>query len=174
MQKELFTNLPENYDNLKKGIQNPILKSVYSQLTFLYLSNTQTTQIRENTLINQNSDYNEKYLFRYLQGSKLLTYQITNIDEELKQTITDFDAFKNKNEQCSQTVNLIICVEKKCLIVEKIDLSLLLKIMEKLKEQQVSIINCSKVKYTHQEDHYQVNEEIDNFCNFFFKRNKPK
>ena len=157
MQTFQFSSIPQNY---KSPIQDFLLKKIYSQTTFLYFtfSNENQANINSDT---QNMNTYVEYFFDYLQCFKFITFQIS----DTKNMNSNYDASK-------QIINVSVCFEGKCLIIERIYIDLFKKIIEKLKKAKISMINYSlnyDIIEKEEEDYNEIyaNEEVSNFCDNF-------
>lgn len=149
-----FNDLPEEFKQKKNEISNLILKKLYSEdfFSFLYFKSNQ----------NQNDDEEKAFLLDYFKKFKFITYQIDRISNEEK-----------------EIVNTTICIEGKCIIIEKISKN---KIISILKETQSSLIdvasNCSTdLDGSLIRQHswkLNINEEMTNFHKYFFPKHKNK
>lgn len=163
MQNISFNDLPEHYISLKNQIQNEVIKKIYSEISFLYLPLYIASMKQEKSSI-------EHDLFNYLREYKLITYYYTNIDDGSSQISGKYNKIPTENNDHSklnqnsfhQIVDAIICVEKKCIIIEKIDFELIKDIIDKLEKQQTTAINVTEEVIT-----YHIREEIDNFMEYF-------
>ena len=146
MQNISFSDLPEYYASLKNKIHNELLQKIYSEISFLYLSPINASEMHTQNNIKQ-------YLKNYLQNCNFLTYYYYEIK----------DYIDSRSNSSHQTVNVIICVENQCLIIEKIDFLLIKELFDKLEKLQKISVNVSECP---------INEEIANFMNYFKFRNK--
>lgn len=155
MQNISFKDIPYRYQALLERITSSTLKKIYSQYTFLYLSLDDEKPI-EDLICTQHKNQIVNYLFNFLSQSKFITYHISNI-------------FKYQENLPSKHDNIILdvifCIEKRCIIIDGIEDALLKLIIERLLEKQISIINFDK--NSAYRDGIYASEEVSNFCNNF-------
>ncbi|KAK8840395.1 hypothetical protein M9Y10_030956 [Tritrichomonas musculus] len=111
---------------------------------------------------NDNKAYIQNYLLDYLKNYKFITYQFRDInfnDEILIQN--------DKINYNSHLINTIICIEKECIIIEQINISLITHIIETLKKQHLSIINVNNKKGNLKYDDISIIDETCKFCESF-------
>ena len=80
-----------------------------------------------------------------------------------------FSKPKNVNDNL---FNAVLCVEKHCLIIEQINFTFFKEIIQKLKAQEVALINLSNIhddESVETLEESQAKEETDNFCSMFIK-----
>ena len=171
--KVKLVNIPEEYQALLDQIPEGILKQIYSKFSFLYFPYSVIE--KENKSINI-----ETYLFDFLKNFKFITYHISYYYRNFhkKPSISNINKHEyvtNKNldlkEGTFHVVDAVFCVENKCIIIEQIDLSKLTKITAKLKEQQISVLDLTKIFNNIQSstEEEQAKEEISSFSNRFFR-----
>lgn len=92
-----------------------------------------------------------------------------NVDTNINQNNTKNINIKECNQYYSaQNIDIIIAVEKECIIITDIDYNFIEKIFEKLQRKKISIINLSKTrnsKLLSNEEH-DIITEIQSFCSF--------
>ena len=158
----------ESSIRFEEQISDTTLKQIYSKFSFLSFSLTNVDQVDNLAKI-------EKYLFDYLNKFNFITYEFTNNEESLIPKTKNKKHEKQIPNLTTQKVNVIMCVEKKCLIIKEIDYAIISKIIKKIKSHQISMINVSN-KFNHTEklmpQEYQAKEEIDRFINYFHREIK--
>lgn len=155
MQNISFKDIPYRYQALLERITSSTLKKIYSQFTFLYLSLNDEKPI-EDLFCTQHKNQIVNYLFSFLSQSKFITYNIFNI----------FKYQENLPSKHDNTIlDVVFCIEKRCIIIDGIEDALLKLIIERLLEKQISIINFDK-NSAHRDGIY-TSEEVSNFCNNF-------
>ena len=136
----VYRDIPQRYKKDLDRISSETIKNIYSNFSFLYL------ELNSN---NTNKRKIEELLASTLQQPKFLVYKIDLPCE-------------------SELVKAIICIEKKCIIIESIDINLLEKIV---KLSNPDYINASNpitevqnfIKYSHFSDF-----NVNNFVKYTF------
>ena len=116
--KKLFQDLPQHCKNMVNDIFDDVVRNMYSKFEFLYLYFPLNFTERKS---------NSKYIFEYLKDSKFITYHISNILPNFNSSIISINQHENNNIE--KTTSLIICIEEKCLIIEKINLPAIIEII---------------------------------------------
>lgn len=153
MESVSFTKIPHQYQQMKYSISEDLISRIYSKFDFLYY-----------TFNHINSQENEKasikYIYNYLRNFRFITYNIIKTDWLINKRTESND--ENLHFTCA-----VICVENKCIIIEKIKKNLLLSILYQIKsEKQISIINTD---IDCMNENVNVRDEIINFCSNFQK-----
>ncbi|KAK8892627.1 hypothetical protein M9Y10_029866 [Tritrichomonas musculus] len=65
----------------------------------------------------------------------------------------------------SSNTNILICIEKECLIIENINISLVAKIINNLRENRNSVIDASENCQNSDEENTKIKDELLNFGN---------
>ena len=130
-----FQELPIEYETMKNNIMNELIQKMYSCFNFSYYK------------FPNNDDRNlfiyEDNLFSYLQNFKFLVYDIIN---------------------SPYNVNVIICIEKRCIIVEEIKFKKIKTIFDQFIREGNKIIKIpSKDQEYVEKDINHIKEEIKNF-----------
>ena len=161
MEKSLFQDIPQKYQALKNKIFNElnskvkssIFEKIYSNFKISYYKHD-LINVNENDQDTNNGSQNhvENFLYDYLRSFHLITYQQTT---------------NSKRE----VINCIICCENNLFIIEQIYSSIMTRIIDKLKDQQISLV---KVSYSTFEEVIKgpQDEEIKQFCRKFDKEIK--
>lgn len=127
-----FQDFPQKYKRMIDKIKNDSsLNRFYSYFSFEYISSDDNTQGTEKNIIDS------------LQKYKFITYKTFNIT------------------RYSNLIQVVICVEKRCLILEKIDTN---AINNAFKQMNSSIINLNDLKSYD----LNINEEIQSACKMFY------
>ena len=164
MQDITFFKLSEYYQSLIDNIQNGVIQNLFSKINFLYFS----FEIIKDKSDNHNNSQVESYLYNFLNDFKFIVYHITSNFENLNKIFPP----QNKNSP-PQNIDVVFCVESKCIIIEKINSLAVFKIISKLKEQKISLIDISSTSSNLYNN--EIKEEINNFCLHFkdeIKNNK--
>ena len=153
MQDLSFVNISDKYIPLNNEDPDGIFNKIYSKFTFLYLPLTilNRVEINNKSLIMQKLQNAFSFIYGFLKEYMFLTYKFTNINENLEATNsktsctqpTYFDKNMDKISRF-QPVNVIICCEDKCFIIEKIDYSLFNIIINTKKAGHKLVINTTK------------------------------
>ena len=171
-----FQNLPEKYETLKNEIKDKMIQKIYSQITFKYIS---ISEINENKKTDDenpdtdNSDQIESFLIDYLKKYNIIIYHYSYIFK-IAQNRQNSNA-NNSNGNSIQNVDVIICVEKECIIIQQISITIFESVIKYLKDQRYSILNVTPDSKNGEEvfEEKQAKEEIKNFCsNFVINQNK--
>lgn len=109
-----FVSLPRPYSLLKDSIQNQIVRNIYSNFNFRYYQ----CKVSQNS--NDDRDI-ENYLYKRLIDYPFITYCISNISLINNSNILE-------NNLSPQIIDIIICVEDSCFIIERINISLIHRI----------------------------------------------
>ena len=142
MQSLSFKDIPEQYKIMKHQIKQKTIQKIYSKFTYLYFLSIHINDIFGIKL----------FLLNYLKKFKFITYQIFNLP--------------TSNESVDFYVDITICFEGQCLIIEQIQHKIIQEVISNL-ENQVSMINTNS-------SDPNINEEIQNFNNYFLKCFKNK
>ncbi|KAK8847173.1 hypothetical protein M9Y10_019756 [Tritrichomonas musculus] len=139
MQQDIFSDIPQDYNAKKDSVQDEIISNMYSKLTFLYLS---PDSIRKHHLNDEENALNSP-LFHFFENNKFISYEISEPSENLVKSKLFYDLNDPlySYENFSQEVNVVICVEGKCLIIQSILKSIIFKIINKTRS---TLINVSK------------------------------
>lgn len=142
-----FKDISKESINAIHKIQDDVVQKIYSQFIFYQISFTQNDEI---------------HLFNFLKNFKFITYLISDkiINSIRQKTINNDNNFLTSNQA---QLKLIICIEKKCLIIEPIDHSSIIKIINKLKNEQISLINVSQNIKNDMNTNEEAFEEVSNF-----------
>ena len=149
----LLEDLPDEYKLMMNKINDSTIKRIYTNFNFLYF-NLSPDKINDKDI---NMNIFEVFLLEYLNKFKFITYHISNSyprsQYPIKEDKTDFQTKLNANK-----VNVIICIEKECIIIEQINASLFSQIMNQLKSNKFPeiISNCEN------ETSFKENEIIAN------------
>ena len=161
-----FKDIPEEYQLMIHQIEDGTLQGFYSYFNF-YILTIENNQIsndydEEEENIDQET-LTEDFLFNYLKYFNFITYQISNNFKKLflPENKSDEKDIYTNNDEIS---DLIICFEKECFIIENMSISSIKSLLNELNEQQISIINTTKLNEKEEED--KANREITNFCLF--------
>lgn len=149
-----FSELPDEFTKQKAKIENKALNNLYSKIDFLYFPYSTIKASKKNDT-NSNIEIGE-FLINFLDNIKLLIFHLLNLD----------------SDQLPQLINVVVCIEKKCVFIDLIDSIFIQKIITNLKEKS-EIIETNFDLY--QEDNFQKNnikEEIDNFFLILFLKLK--
>ncbi|KAK8840589.1 hypothetical protein M9Y10_030800 [Tritrichomonas musculus] len=168
MQQLSFQELPLEYISMLNKIIDDKLKSIYSKFSFKYLNYISALDI-------SNEDQIKKLLFDYLTKFKFIVYQILEISSDVCQSSNT--KVQNSNEEdsdhslnsISSKIDIVFCVEGQCIIIEKIDLSIIKRIISNFNEYKCSLIDVSTNKIEEEDikKGKEVKEEINNFCRKF-------
>ncbi|KAK8893003.1 hypothetical protein M9Y10_030259 [Tritrichomonas musculus] len=160
MKQVAFTKLPQEYELAKNQIQEDVLQRLYSKFTFLYFTCSHFEINNDDTLMNEQI---ESFLYGYLHNFKFLTFHITNLRTNNK-----------SNSILQKNSDIYICIEDQCLIIEKIKLELIKKIMNNLRDHNVSILNISSEYKIWEESksEKEAEEEVSSFSHFFSNKIK--
>ena len=152
-----FQEFPLLFRAMKEQIKDKVIQKIYSNFNFLYFPyflNESENDVESNFLMIY-PHYIEEYIFYYLGKYKFISYQIFKTGQHIS------NEDKNCEKLFPQKVFVVLCVESKCLIIEKIDFSCINKIIEKLKLQKTFIIRAKEITRT--TDLYQkFADEISN------------
>lgn len=153
MESISFTQIPHQYQQMKYSISEDLISRIYSKFDFLYY-----------TFNHINSQENEKasieHIYNYLRNFRFITYRIIKTDCLINKRT-------ESNDENLQYACAVICVENKCIIIEKIKKNLLLSLLYQIKsEKQISIINTD---IDDMNENVNVRDEIINFCSNFQK-----
>ena len=140
MEYSLFQDIPEQSKSMKHLIKPIPMQKIYSKFSFLYFL---SIQINDIILI-------KNFLYDYLKKYKFITYKIFDLP--------------NKDNSNDYYVDITICIEGQCLIIEQIQHRIISEIIRDL-EKQISIINVNT-------NDLNIHDEIHNFCSKFSKSNK--
>lgn len=158
MQNLSFSCIPPHYESLKKQISNNIIRKIYDQFQFLYYQNAADLDNEES-----NVEYEKNiqdFLFQFFKDFKFITYSIKTQNS-------------NNNLQIS---DVFICAEKNFVILENISITLFNEIVNRIKNQRISIIKVIQCLKNHEnieeEEENETKEEILNFCQRFKKEIK--
>ena len=160
-----FKALPEKYETIKNEIKDKMIQKIYSQINFKYIS---ISEIIENKKIDDNnSDQIESFLIDYLKNYNIIIYHYSNIFEIIQNQQNSNT--NNSNNNHIQNVDVIICIEKECLIIHQISNKIFKSVIKNLKDQRYSILNVTPYFKNDEEifEEKQAKEEIKNFCSIF-------
>ena len=137
------------------NIQNNFVKNIYSRFSFQYYN-----FLYETEMINKSNEKvlhktNKILLFNILRNFKFITYNIYNpffVCSEPNNKYTKKDNSINNTNLISDKVNVVFCVENNCIIIEHFEVTLFQKIITKLKENKVLIINKSPKRMDREEN----------------------
>ena len=148
-----FSEIPQKYDLEIRNITDKVIQNLYSKFNYLYF---------RSSLVNSKDDKEnliEPFIYNSLKDYKFITYYMIDKHESQNDQIIS-------SNSSSHPIDVIFCVEQKCLIIKKIKISTIIKIINKLKAAQASIINITRKSSIFTKD--LIEEEtldfIDNFC----------
>ena len=130
MHKIVFQSIPSQLEELKNDINNPIIKKLYSSYSFSYLP------IDLNYQENIKKNFYE-FLLNYLQKFKFIVYNFINSSKSSNSSLNQENPLLKPTEQ--STTNIIICVEKQCIIIEQIEIAIINQILWELKSSQLNV-----------------------------------
>ena len=133
-------------------IQNRLLLNMYSKFNFLYFNNNQNI---------------ENLIFNYLKDFKFITFHFSNISAD-NDKLESYHKFVIDFSSPPKQVDIILCTEKYCIIIENIEFSIINKILENLKKNNISMISTENESIKEQ----QAKEEFESFYRKFFKEIK--
>ncbi|KAK8898025.1 hypothetical protein M9Y10_000275 [Tritrichomonas musculus] len=136
-----------------KQCDDEIIDKMYSQFSFFPFPKI-FFEIKEDVV--------EFILFNCLKEFKFITYHFPNNKSNIQN-----DGYKTKAN--SLTTDIVICVEKVCILIKEINSDLINKIISKLKDNHISMIDYSDFgNYeSYQFDLKQPKEEIKSFIDYF-------
>ncbi|KAK8841544.1 hypothetical protein M9Y10_027166 [Tritrichomonas musculus] len=148
MENNYFQKIPRRYEVELLNIKKDFLHKLYSNIEFRW-----TSICREKKYLK----IFEKNFLDYLQKFKFITINVHSLGQTSK---------IDKEDLNSLTVDVTICVEKQCIIIEPIYLSIISHIFNVLKGQGIIIIDTSNESILTEETilENQVKEEIRNVC----------
>ncbi|KAK8883474.1 hypothetical protein M9Y10_042566 [Tritrichomonas musculus] len=174
MSSSYFQDIPKQYKSLIDQIEDQFMLNIYNKVTFMYFN---SKAIEDSGIT---TDFIEMYLTKYLKIYKFITYCLSDISDYIRFSPKNYYHTKNKNTNASiNVIDWIICVEGQCIIIEKLHFSSILKIIENLQKEKVSMINVSDddyIKYFKKNiNELEAEEEVRNFCSKFGKliKNNP-
>lgn len=155
---KLFQSIPQNYEDLMNQVQSKVIQKLFDEFNFFHFPFTSINNNKEKPAKFKNEDY----LFNYFKNFKFITIRI-------------FDT-NNSNDERGISLpshSAIICVEGECIIIERIPLASIVKIIDQLKEQKISVLNISSnlMDKDINDDIYTLRKEIKEFSSFLLKRN---
>ena len=132
-----FLEIPEPYKVEKNLICNKTIQKLYSQFHYSYYPYS---------IINQgNCDGNQNNidssLFNYLKDYKFIIYHFTNIFQNFNQS-ADSNLFSSSISNDS-IIDVVICFEGECLIIEQIYIKTINQIFFQLKELKIVLISAN-------------------------------
>lgn len=135
-----FTNVPNEYRDNLESIDNDILKELYSNFTFRYMKCVYQLEIIKSFILN------------YIKEFKFLVFEV----------------WSNKNDDIEQLQksDLIICIEKQCLIIESINKNDIMDIFQNCKSNYIEI-NFEDYNLSKEKDN--IKKEINSFSKMFKK-----
>ena len=122
--------IPPEYEFLKNSIKNNLVGRIYSNFEFFYFSYSSLNLIKSN---NQENIF-ETFLYDFLKDFKFIVYHFLESNGNSMISKDQNNTIFNPNNKT------IICVEKKCIIIEQIDNEIINKIFNKMKLQKKSIL----------------------------------
>ncbi|KAK8841907.1 hypothetical protein M9Y10_026859 [Tritrichomonas musculus] len=156
MNKSTFSDIPAQYTLLRNEICNNAISNIYCQFNFRYYFGK------------DENDQPFEFLFSYLKSFKFITFHFSDKPSVFQTS----GGFNSKN----YFVNIIICVEGECLIVEHVAYEPIVKLIKQLKEINISIINVSTINFKLEQEQNEkerelfeegAKEEIKSFCLHF-------
>ena len=107
-----FDSLPEEYRNIINNVDDDFVKNIFSKVKFEYFPHEKILESGP-----------KKVLFNLLNQYQLITY-----------------CFPQKNLFSIRNINAIVCVEGKCIIFERIDISVIVSIINQIKAIAIDVI----------------------------------
>lgn len=136
-----FQEIPQEYKADLEAIKSKVFQNAYKKFDFYYCH------------YESNQDVNITLLKSVIKEYKFITYRIVHLT--------------NMEEISSSTVvNIIICVEKKCFIIESIRFSIIQKIFENLNSLLINVSANLKDLKAALENNSEI-EEVSSFCTHF-------
>lgn len=134
-----YKDIPEKYEHFISSISNKVFIKIYSQFKYFYFDFS--IMKFEDQKTNQTSI--EDCLFYFTNENRFITYQIYTKESK---------------------VNSIFCAEKKCFILESMDINVLIPIINKIKSSKINcdIKNFDLIKSS-------IDIEVNNDINTFIK-----
>lgn len=176
-----FIEIPPKYqENINSfSNENEVIKTIYSNFDFLYFpySQIEIENGANNNIINNDLNNLDTYLFDFLKEYKFIIFNIAYLYENNNNTPNNQDLLHHEyicnlkfdsKSSSSYIVDAIICVEGKCLIIERISYLSIIKIMKKIESSVLNITTIFK-NYESTEAENQAKQEITNFCQDFQK-----
>ncbi|KAK8857492.1 hypothetical protein M9Y10_015897 [Tritrichomonas musculus] len=152
--EKIFEDLPPEYKVIIGSIKNKLALKIYSNFAIKYHLIDEKNEVPNENNEDKSNSIIERHLFEILQNFRFMTYCIYNPNQQNQ---------NNKSNTISDLVNVIICVEHNCLIIDHIKLDVINRIFSKLKKLNFSLINVSDgIPDDLNEMH--AKEEIQNFC----------
>ncbi|KAK8835009.1 hypothetical protein M9Y10_020614 [Tritrichomonas musculus] len=152
MQKQYLKDITSQCTKMKDDITDATLKKLYNQLSFFYFSyfySLNQNNVPSNIEEIQNDI--QSYLIAYLGKFKFLTYHFP-------------DCIQGKSS--SPTIDVVICAESECIIIQQISDEIIKEIIAKLKSQNISLLNVTKNFHGQKTDEEKIaTQEIYNFIN---------
>ena len=149
-----FAKIPPNYQSVKDDIQNEALKNVYSQYAFMYF-----------TFESENESHPSiKKILNYLKEFKFITFSYSEISKYFPVNDNNSQKKMDKSNNDSLT-DVIICIEKTCLIIERINKNSIQQIFRELVQKNNCIIyNVTPNDPNLTKEEIDALEEVVNFC----------
>lgn len=167
-----FHNIPQNYASMLNQIKNPEIQKIYQNFSFKYFQCFINMEVSTNGEKAPNKNKFEAFLFDYIKNFNFITYTLNN--SVLYSSYFDTSIQKLNQIPNNQIIDVVFCVENECIIIDKVNISLINKIITNLQELNISIIDSSigNSNIINPKEKEQIQGEIDNFCNFFQKKIK--
>lgn len=163
MQEIKFNDIPQQYQLQKSMIQDLDIKNIYSKFDFFHMN--LIIYDNESNFFDETKIIIENYLLNYLKRFKFISYDFTNISEIMNNPELSLKCNSNFS---SKIVDVIICVESKCLIIERIDNDIFNNLMNNLTKSGIKVIKASNKAFNDNKDESnEIREEIRNCFEFF-------
>lgn len=136
-----FHNIPQNYASMLNQIKNPEIQKIYQNFSFKYFHCFINMEVSTNGEKVPNENKFEAFLFDYIKNFNFITYTLNNSD--LYSSYFDTNIQKLNQIPNNQIIDVVFCVENECIIIDKVNISLINKIITNLQELNISIIDYS-------------------------------
>lgn len=105
--------------------------------------------------------YSEQYLIQLMINSRFVAYNINSINNG---NTSECSTVKSNS---TDLIDATFCFQHECYIFKQVKNSTIIKILNKLKESNVYLIDATIDITTHKENFSNEQEEIFNFCSYY-------
>ena len=153
-----FAEIPQKYELEIQNISDKVIQNLYSKFSYLYFRSF-LVNYKDDTKNDDKEISIEPFIYNFLKDYKFITYYLIDKHESQNNPIIP-------SNSSSHPIDIVFCVEQKCLIIKKIKISTIIKIINKLKSTQISIINVNDNSSIFTKDLIETEtlDYIDNFC----------
>ena len=165
LKKMNFCSIPPEYEEMKNQIQNEYIKKIYLDFKFLYFNPNSSTA---KNIFHENQNNFQAFLINYLSRFRLIVYCISRSNDK------SFQNDKNNILNLEKDSQIVICIEKECIIIEDMKISFYIQVFNLLNKSGIATLNISKnIIYTNETtEETKAKEEVKSFYKYFQKEIK--